>query len=178
MKPRHALFAVLLFLLSATPVAFAAATSVGLEIARGDSDSMAYSLKVAQKYAPWFSSSLFEIGPSAEIGGHAWVDNKSHVDTVWGAFVAPGLYFTLFTDSSIRPFVSGSLGGAINSKDHLDERNLGSNALFRTRGSVGLSFGEEYRHTVQGNYTNYSTWGLTNKNDGYSTYGLSYSYSF
>ena len=170
-------FAAILLLLS-TSSAFAATTSVGVDISRGDSDSMAYSLKVAQKYSPWFSSSLLEISPSAEIGGYAWVSDKSHVDTVWGAYAAPGLCFTLFTDAPIRPFLAGSVGGAVNSKDHMDDRNLGSNALFRTRGSVGISFGEEYKHTVQGNYTNYSTWGLTDKNDGYSTYGLSYSYSF
>lgn len=177
MKLHHMLFAVVLLLLS-TSSAFAATTSVGAEIARGDSDSMAYSLKVAQKYSPWYSSSLLEVGPSAEIGAQAWVDNKSNVDTVWGAFAAPGLYFTLFTNAPVRPFLAGSVGGAINSKDHIDERNLGSNVLFRSRGSVGISFGEEYKHSVQGDYTNYSTWGLTDKNDGYSTYGLSYSYSF
>ena len=171
-------FLILLLPLLPASSAFAAATSLGVDIARGDSDSMAYSLRVAQKYAPWYSSGLFEIGPSAEVGAQAWVDNKSNVDTVWGAFLAPGLYFTLFTDAPIRPFLAASVGGAVNSEDHMNNRDFGSHVLFRTRGSVGLSFGDEYRHTIQGSYTNYSTWGLTDPNDGYGTYGMSYSYSF
>ena len=177
MKMHHTFFAALLVLLS-TSSANAASTSVGAEIARGDSDSMAYSLKVTQKYAPWLSNSLMELGPTTEIGGHAWVDNKPHVDTVWGAYIAPGLNFTLFTDAPVRPFIATSVGGALNSKDKMDDRNFGSHVLFRTNGKVGLSFGDDYRHSVQGNYTRFSTWGVTKKDDGYSTYGVSYSYSF
>ena len=178
MKRRRIFFAVLLFLLSAPSPVRAAATSVGMEIGRGESDSMAYSLKIAQKYAPWFSNSVFEFGPYAEIGGHAWVDDKSYVDTVWGVFAAPGLYLTLFTDAPIRPFIATSLGGTLNSEKQMDDRKFGSYLLFRTSGNVGLSFGEEYRHTIQGNYTHFSNAGLARKNEGYSHYGVSYSYSF
>ena len=177
MKTRSFFLSLLLLALSASP-AFAAATSVGLDVARGDGHSMSYSLRVAQKYAPWFSNSLFELGPSAEIGGHAWVSDKSHVDTVWGAFIAPGLYLTMFTDAPIRPFMTASVGGAVNSEDKMDHLDFGSHVLFRTRGSVGVSFGEDFRHSVQGSYTYYSTWGITTPNDGYGSYGLSYSYSF
>jgi hypothetical protein len=177
MKLPLAFTVMLLLLVSATPAA-AASTSVNADIARGDSNSMAYSLNLAQKYAPWFSNSAFEFGPLAEIGGHAWVDNKAHVDTVWGAHISPGVYFTLFTEAAVRPYVVLNVGGVLNSEDHMDDRNFGSHALFRNRGSVGASFGDEYRHSVQGNYTHYSTWGITKANDGYSSYGVSYSYSF
>lgn len=172
------LFAVILLLFMPASPVLAAGTTIGADVARGDSDSMAYSLRISQKYAPWISNSLFELGPLAEVGGHAWVDNKDDVDTVWGGYLTPGLYMTLFTDAPVQPFLSGSVGGAVNSKDRLDERNLGSHVLFRTRGSVGLSFGDDYRHSIQGNYTHYSTGGLTDKNDGYSTYGMSYNFSF
>jgi hypothetical protein len=173
------MFSVALMLVASASLAFAEpATSVNADIAGGDSDSMAYSLNIAQKYAPWFSNGAFECGPVAEIGGHAWIDNTSHEDTVWGAHISPGIYFTLFTDASIRPFMSVKVGGALNSRDHMDDRNFGSHLLFRTRGSVGASFGENYRHTLQGSYTHYSTWGITRTNDGYGTYGVSYGYSF
>lgn len=161
-----------------TSSAFAAATSVGVDVARGQSDSMAYSLRLAQKYQPWFSNELFDFGPTAEIGGHAWVDNKDSVDTVWGAYLSPGVYFNLHTDAPVRPFISANVGGVLNSEDHMDDRDFGSNVLFRTCGTVGLSFGEEYRHSIQGSYTHFSTWGIANTDDGYSTYGLSYGYSF
>lgn len=156
----------------------AADTSVGLDIARGDSDSMAYSLRVAQKYAPWFTSSLIDLTPGMEIGAYAWVDNKSNVDTVWGAYISPGLCLSLFTNSPIRPFIATNLGLAVNSADHMDDRDFGSHLLIRSRGSVGVSFGEDYRHTVQGSFTHYSTWGLSTPDDGYNTYGMSYSFAF
>ena len=164
--------------LIAASSAFAATTSVGVNISRGQSDSMAYSLNITQLYEPWVSNGVCELAPLAELGGHAWVDDDSDVDTVWGAYLAPGLRFTLFTDKSIRPYVEASVGGAVNSERKMDDRNFGSNALFRTRGSVGVNFGEGQNHRIQGDYINYSTWGVTDKDDGYSTYGMSYGYSF
>lgn len=159
-------------------MAYAATTSIGANISRGSSDSMAYSINIGQKYEPWFESSLFSFTPFAELGGHAWVPDDSDSDTVWGAFLAPGLRLTLFTDSPIQPYMEGSIGGTINSKKKMDERKLGSHALFRSRGSVGVSFGDNYRHRIQGDYIHYSTWGLTNDNAGYNTYGVSYGFSF
>lgn len=158
--------------------AAAASTSVGIGVSRGESSSMAYSLNFLQKYEPWIDNGIFEISPTAELGGHAWVDNKSDVDTVWGAYLAPGLHLSLYTDSRIRPYLSGSVGGTVNSRDELDDHELGSHVLFRTRGSLGVTFGEDFRHRVQGDFVNHSNWGLSNTNDGYSTYGLSYGYSF
>ena len=178
---RHASFAfcAALFALLATATASSAAsTSVGLGISRGQSDSMAYSLGIKQQYEPWIASDLFELAPLAEIGGHAWVDDDSDADTVWGGYLAPGLRFTLNTDKGIQPYLEASVGGAINSDDEFDNRQLGSHVLFRTRGTVGLAFGEGSRHKLQGDYVHYSTGGITNKNDGYNTYGLSYGYSF
>lgn len=162
--------------LLAANIASAASTSVGGNVSRGQEDSMSYSLNITQRYEPWIDNSNMSLAPMAEIGGHAWVPDDG--DTVWGGFLAPGLRFTLNTSAPIRPFVEGSVGGALNSEDEIDDRELGSNVLFRTRGAVGVSFGDDYRHRIQGDYTNYSTWGLTNTNDGYNTYGVSYGYSF
>ena len=178
MKLKFSLSALALLVLLPASSAFAAATSVGVDVARGQSDSMAYSLRLAQKYQPWVENSLFELGPTAEIGGHAWVDDKDSVDTVWGAYLSPGVHFTLHTDAPVRPFISANVGGALNSEDHMDDRDFGSNLLFRTRGTVGVSFGEDYRHSIQGSYTHFSTWGIANTDDGYSTYGMSYNFSF
>ena len=162
----------------AAGMAHAATTTAGVSVGRGDSHSMAYSLQVGQTYEPWLSNEACELAPTMELGGHAWVDDKDHVDTVWGMSLAPGLRFVLFTSSSFRPYLAGSVGGAVNSDDHLDDRDLGSNVLFRTKGTVGVDFGEGNKHHVQGNYTNYSTWGISDPDDGYNTYGMSYGYSF
>lgn len=170
------LSALLASFLFVTGTAHAAGTSVGVSAAVGQSDSYAYSLFLRQTYEPWLSGNVGELTPNIEIGGHAWTHDDT--DTVWGAYAAPGVTFTLFTNSALQPYLGGSLGGVINSEDHIGSRDLGSHALFRTKGVVGVQFGESLNHRLQGEYINYSNWGIANTNDGYSTYGVSYGYSF
>ena len=155
--------------------ALAAETTVGGGVSVGEGSSMAYNLNVRQSYEPWLSGEVGELQPTAELSGFAWVDDD---DTVWGASLAPGLRFTLFTTANFQPYMEGSVGGAVISDEKLDSRDLGSHALFKTKGIVGVQFGESMRHRVQGEYTNYSTWGLTDTDDGYSTVGVSYGFSF
>ena len=170
------LLALLMSLFFVTGTAYGAGTSAGFSAARGQSDSYAYSLFLRQSYEPWLSGSIGELAPNVEIGGHAWTHDDT--DTVWGAYAAPGVTFTLFTNAALQPYMGGSLGGAINSEDKVGARDLGSHALFRTKGVVGVQFGESLNHRLQGEYINYSNWGIANTDDGYSTYGVSYGYSF
>lgn len=172
------MIALLLSALSFQGAALAASTTIGANISRGQGDSMAYSLSISQMYEPWISTGVCELAPLAEIGAHAWDPDENDDDTVWGGDLGLGLRFTLFTDKVIRPYIEGAVGGAVNSEDSIDGRQLGSHVLFRTRGAVGANFGETYNHKVQGDVVHYSTGGLTNKNDGYTTYGVSYGYSF
>ncbi|MDR1685046.1 MAG: acyloxyacyl hydrolase [Desulfovibrio sp.] len=155
----------------------AATTSVGLGAAGGESSSMAYSVNVTQKYEPLVSNDVIDLAPLAELGAHVWVPDGDD-ETVYGGFLAPGLRFTLNTTASVRPYLEGSVGGAVNSDDKFRNRRLGSHALFRSRGAVGVNFGEEFRHRLQGDYIHYSTWGLTKHNDGHGTWGVSYGYAF
>ena len=155
--------------------ATAAETTVAGSVAVGESSSMAYNVNVRQTYEPWFSGEAASLQPLMELSGFAWVGDDN---TVWGASLAPGLRFTMFTTANFQPYLEGSVGGAAISDDELDSRDLGSNVLFRTKGVVGVQFGESMRHSVQGEYTNYSTWGISNTDDGYSTVGVSYGFSF
>ena len=156
----------------------AATTTAGGSISRGDNDSMAYSLGIKQRYDPWVANEILELAPLAELGGHAWVSRHSSNNTMWGGFLAPGLRFTLNTDKDFSPYLEAAVGGALNNDNRFDDRRLGSKVLCKTRGSVGVAFGLDGRHRIQGDYVNYSTLGLTRKNDGYNSYGVSYGYSF
>lgn len=154
--------------------AWAADTSVGGSVAIGESDTMAYTLRARQSYEPWVSGEAGEIRPTAELGGFAWVGDD---DTVWGGYLAPGLRLTMFTTASFQPYLAASVGGAAVSDEHIESRDLGSPVLFRTQGAVGVQFGESLNHSIQGEYTTYSTWGITDS-DNYSTVGVSYGFSF
>lgn len=155
--------------------ALAAETTVGGSIAIGESSSTAYTINIRQSYQPWLSGEAGELTPIAELSGFAWVGDD---DTVWGVSLAPGLRYTMFTTSSFQPYLEGSVGGAVISDRELDSRDLGSHALFKTKGILGVQFGEGMRHSIQGEYTNYSTWGLSSTDDGYSTVGIGYGFSF
>lgn len=155
--------------------AFAANTSVGFGAARGESRSTAYTLSVNQIYEPWFGNSVVELAPTAELAGHYW---KKGSDDAWGASLAPGLRLTLFSDGSFNPYIGASVGGAAMSERDLGPRDMGSHVLFKTKGVVGVEFGETNRHRLQGEYTHFSNWGLANTDDGYGTIGGSYSFSF
>lgn len=156
----------------------AASTSVGINVSRGQGDSMAYTLNVAQMYESWISNGVCELAPLAEVGAHVWDPDDNDEDAIWGGYLGVGLRFSLLTNNVIRPYIEGGVGGALNSERRIDGRNLGSHALFRTRGAVGVNFGEAYNHKVQGDVIHFSTYGLTHSDDGYTTYGLSYGYSF
>lgn len=153
-------------------------TSVTGSVSRGESHSMAYSLGVFQTYEPWFEGTLGELTPTMELSGHLWVPDDSDDDNVWGVSLAPGLKFVMFTDTSFNPYIGASIGGIAVSDRDMGSRDLGSNVLFKSKGVVGVEFGEGSRHRIQGEYTNYSTWGITTTDDGYSTWGASYGYSF
>lgn len=155
--------------------AFAANTSVGFGAARGESSSTAYTLSVNQIYEPWFGNSVVELAPTAELAGHYW---KKGSDDAWGASLAPGLRLTLFSDGSFNPYIGASVGGVAMSESELGPRDLGSHVLFKTKGTIGVEFGETNRHRLQGEYTHYSNWGIANTDDGYGTIGGSYSFSF
>ena len=174
LRPRL-LSAVLFCLLTFSATAHASNTSVTGNIGFGDDSTKTYTLSIHQQYEPWFSNSLGELKPTAELGGTYW-DNTD--GSLFGAYLTPGVVFTMFTNSSIQPYLAGSVGGILLTEDHIDDRELGSNALFRTKGAVGVQFGDGMQHRIQGDYTHHSTWGLSDKDDGFSTYGVSYGYSF
>lgn len=158
--------------------AMAYANDVTLEgsIAGGDDDSMAYQLGVRQQFDPFYSGDLFDITPSLGISAHAWVPD--HGDTVWGATIPLGLRFRMFTTAGFRPYLFGAIGPTILSDDHLHYKDLGSNVLIMTKGAVGVNFGDRLQHKVEGQYTHHSTWGITDTDPGYDTWGVSYGYSF
>ncbi len=170
------IISLLCLLLLSSGLAIASEVVVSGSISRGQSDSMAYQLGVAQVYDPWVSTEVFDLTPSLGLAGHAWAPD--HGDTIWGATIPLGLRFRLVTSSSFRPYLSGTIGPTFLSDDKLDDRDLGSRVLIMSGGNLGVDFGETLQHRIEGQYRHYSTWGITSTDPGYNTYGLSYGYSF
>ena len=150
-------------------------TSVGLGIGYADDDIMAYTLSLTQLYQPLVAGSIVELSPTGEVAVHLW--DGEH-DTSAGMSVSPGLRLTILTDKAFSPYLGVSVGAALMSESEIDNRDLGSNLLMRTKGVVGVQFGEGNRHSIQGEYSYYSNLGIVSPNDGLNTYGGSYSFAF
>ena len=161
-------------LLYNTP-ASAETTSVGLGVGYGDDDIMTYNLSLTQLYQPLVSGSIADLSPTGEVAVHLWDGDR---DTSAGMSISPGLRLTLATDKEFSPYLGMSVGAALMSETEIDNRDVGSNLLLRTKGVVGIQFGEGQRHSIQGEYNYFTNMGLVSPNDGLSTYGGSYSYAF
>ena len=164
------------FVLAINGAAVASNTEVRFGVGDGESNITSYTLSAMQRYEPFISGTLGELAPTAELSAHFWDGNGD--DNAWGGSLAPGLRFTMFTDGSFNPYLGASVGGSVMSEDKISGRDLGSHVLFKTQGVVGVEFGESNRHRIQGEYNYFSNWGLSDTNDGFSTIGGSYSYSF
>jgi Lipid A 3-O-deacylase (PagL). len=165
---------IVLLLVVCTP-ARAETTSVGLGIGYADDDIMAYSLSLTQLYQPLAAGSIAELSPTGEVAVHLWDGDR---DTSAGMSLSPGLRLTLLTDKAFSPYLGVSVGGALMSERKIDSRDLGSHLLMRTKGVVGIQFGENNRHSIQGEYSHYGNLGIVSPNDGLNTYGGSYSFAF
>ena len=174
---KNILLTTFLLLVCMSGTAHAAGTAVGGSAAFGDHSSSAFTVFAEQVYDPWVSGELGEIAPTAEIGA-SWWSIRSNKD-VYGAFLAPGIRLSLFTSqSAFRPYLGGSLGGAVITERTFDQWKMGSNAVFRTKGMAGVQFGDSMQHRLQGEYTTHSTWGITTNDDAFDTYGVSYGFNF
>lgn len=150
--------------------------SIDATIAAGADDSVVYQLSVKQEFDPFYEGDLFDLTPSLAISAHAW--DPDNGDAVWGATIPLGLRFRMFTTAGFRPYIAGFIGPTFLSDDKIGHKDLGSDVLIMTRSTVGVSFGDTLQHRVEGSYTNHSTWGVTDTDPGYHTWGVGYGYTF
>ena len=155
--------------------ATASGTTIGVAVAGGENSSQAYDLYVTQVLEPFLGNETISLNPLLEAGLQAWDRSDK---TVWGANGNLGLGVYLFPEGDVRPFVMGTFGYAHISGKTFGNRNLGTHSQFRTRGSLGIDFGEDCRHTFKINFTHYSNGGMAHDNDGYNTIGGSYGFTF
>lgn len=55
-----------------------------------------------------------------------------------------------------------------NAREEFNDLNLGSREQFRSRGSLGINFGEGLTHTFKCDVTHYSNASMARNNDGYN----------
>ena len=143
----------------------------------GQASSSAWDASLRHNFSPWLENSVVRLAPFAEASGTYLYVNSN--DDMWAASVAGGLKLSILTDiSSIRPYLSGSFGGSFLSEHMLSSRNLGQRFQFRSRGALGIDFGEDYRHAIEVNTSHYTNSGMDRHNASYSNIGVMYGYKF
>ncbi len=177
--PRTILSAALLLLLGFVIVhpasASASETTFGVAVAHGDQSSQAYDLFVTHAFSPWIEGERAALSPLVEGGLQLWERSDK---TIWGGNANVGLMLRFANGSTVRPFIIGTFGIAQISSDQFGNLDLGCKTQFRSRGSIGVDFGEGLRHTVKCSVTHYSNASMSGDNDGYNTLGLSYGLTF
>lgn len=154
---------------------FAGDWSVSFGVNGGDSDTITGDLGLRYTMNPFYENEMLEIRPIIEADGVYW---KRDHDEIWGGGVAGGAVVDFWREGSWRPYLAGTFGGFLLSDNKIASHDLGCNFQFRTKGSVGVRFGESYRHDVQIDVAHFSNAGLNNHNSGFNTYGVSYGFQF
>lgn len=157
-----------------SPVA-ASETTLGVAVAHGDQSSQAYDLFVTHTFAPWIEGERAALSPLVEGGLQLWERSDK---TIWGGNANVGLMLRFANGGTVRPFIIGTFGIAQISSDTFGYLDLGCRTQFRSRGSIGVDFGEGLRHTIKCSVTHYSNASMSGDNDGYNTIGLSYGLTF
>ena len=179
MRMRKQSFLVVFILLSSclafNSQARAEGVSVGVSVAGGQQKSQAYDLYAQYTFSPWYSGDYAELAPFVSGGVSLW-DRADK--SIWGGNLNLGLKFSFGNWESWRPFLAVSVGGAYLSAHDFGALELGSKGQFRERGSLGVEFGEVLQHEIMLDVTHYSNANLNAENDGYTSFGGSYAYTF
>ncbi len=157
------------------PAAVAGDFSLAAAIAHGEKNSQAYDVYGQYAFSPWYQGESVSVKPLITSGVSLW---KRPNKELWGGNVNAGLMLEFAGGGNWRSFISGTFGITILSSDEFDNLDLGCREQFRSRGSIGISFGENFQHTVQCNVTHYSNGSMATKNDGYNTLGIVYGFTF
>jgi len=150
--------------------------SLNFAIGRGNDSSTTYDPYAQYTFNPWVSGENFELRPFAT-GGMTFWDDHDTSDSVWGILASLGLRLA-YTGGDIQPYLSLNAGPSYISQKQFVHRDLGGHFIFNTRVMLGLSFGQDLRHTISAHGTHYSNARTQSENDGFNTYGLAYGFSF
>ena len=170
---------IILFVVTGLALALAPAQAgewnCSLGVSWGDASTINGDLTLRRLIDPLYSGENIEIRPLVEMSGIYWHNDD---DDILGGGVSAGLLISFWQTGTVSPFIAGSFGGFLISDDTIGNRDLGCLFQFRSKGSVGLRFGDMFRHSIQFDVAHFSNAGLGSHNSGFNTYGLTYGFRF
>lgn len=141
-----------------------------------DCRSVTGDLTLRRTFDSLYDNEYFSILPLAEVSVN-YVRKNSDNDFLGGTLSGGGL--VLFNrEGAWRPYLSATFGTAFFSETKFADKNFGISFQFRSKGALGIQFGEDFRHSIQIDYAHFSNAGLDNHNSGINTYCISYGFCF
>lgn len=173
---RRSLIAALFFVLLFSAQARAVETALRGSLGYGQDDSLSYSLDLEHSFEPFLQGEAYSLRLITNLGLFAWHNSS---DDLWGGVAAAGLKFNFGGSETFRPYLAGSFGPALISQTHFDNRDLGCAFQFRSKGALGVMFGNSFQHSLEFSVAHYShTRWIDTDNDGYTAYSIAYAYTF
>lgn len=142
----------------------------------GNCESVTGDVGVRRTFSPLYEGESWELTPLAEVSAMLWHQNSE--ENVWSGGVSAGLMMTAHREGVWRPYVSGTVGGFLLSDDEFGTHDMGGRFQFRSKGALGVQFGEAFRHSLQLEAAHVSNAGIYDENSGFNTFGMSYGFRF
>lgn len=167
-----------LFVLMGAPSRALAGGDWWLFVSGGASDcsSVAADLTLRRTFDSIYDNEYLSILPLAEVSVN-YVRRSSSID-FWGGSLSGGGVAVFNREGTWRPYASLTFGGAFLSETRFYYKNFGISFQFRTKGAAGIQFGEDFRHSIQADFTHFSNGGINENNSGINTYCISYGFRF
>lgn len=143
---------------------------------RGNCESVTGDVGVRRTFSPLYEGETWELTPLAEVSAMLWHHNSD--ENVWSGGVSVGLLLIVYREGAWRPYASGTVGGFLLSDDEFGTHDMGGRFQFRSKGALGIQFGESFRHSLQLEAAHISNAGIYDRNSGFNTFGVSYGFRF
>lgn len=142
----------------------------------GTEDGSVGDLTLRTTFDSFYDNDWFSVQPLAEFSLNYWHHDSD--DEILGATLSGGLLLVFQREGWWRPYISGTFGGSFQGGHTIGTHDLGQSFQFRSKGALGVQFGETFRHSLQVDAAHFSHAHMNNDNDGYNMFMVSYGFRF
>lgn len=142
----------------------------------GTEDAAVGDLTLRTTFDSFYENDWLSVQPLAELSLNYWHHDSD--DELLGATLSGGLLVVFQREGWWRPYISGTFGGSMQGGMSIGTHDLGQHFQFRSKGALGVQFGETFRHSLQVDASHFSHAHMNSDNDGFNMFMVSYGFRF
>ncbi len=142
----------------------------------GNGESVTGDVGLRRTFSPLYENDAMALSPLAEVSASVWRHDAD--DEIWSGGASVGLLLVFYREGCWRPYASATVGGVVLSGDRFGTHDMGGRFQFRSKGVLGVQFGEDFRHSLQLDAAHISNAGIYGSNSGFNVFGVSYGFRF